>query len=178
MENLDEILGTNIRIMAQTITEVCLRSTLALACPVALTRNQFSILKITACGNSLPISILAGLLDISNAAVSKNIDRLAHLGLVVRKTDPRDRRRHEIILLDPGRDIVRAYDRILEQKQTHLMEQFSPWEKAVLLGLLQRVIRFTLAEEQDTEMICLQCGGHCGDHCVVAPATGTGPRRR
>lgn len=173
MNGLEKALSENMRIMAQAITEICQRSTLEKACSIPINRNQFTILKILSNGGSFQINALARLLDISNAAVSKNIDRLTNLGLVTRRTNPNDRRRLEIILMEPGREIVAQYDRILEEKQKHLMKQFSAEEKEVLLDLLKRIIRFTLAEEQDIDMICLQCAGLCGDSCVIESREGT-----
>ena len=167
MDNLDRELGENLRIMAQAMTEICQRATLEKACPTPLTRNQFTILKILSNGTSIQIGTLARYLDISNPAVSKNIDRLAQLGLVARRPDPSDRRRLEIILLSPGMAIVTEYERILGEKQTHLMENFRQDEKVVLLDLVKRVTRWTIAEEQDIEAICLQCGGNCGTSCVI-----------
>ena len=111
-------------------------------------------------------------MDISSAAVSKNIDRLEHLGLVARHAKPEDRRSLEILLLENGLAILQEFDRILGEKQKHLMDQFSRREKEDLLDLVKRVIIFTLAEEQDTEVICLQCGGNCGDTCVIESCKG------
>ena len=172
VENLDRELGENLRIMAQAMTEICQRSTLELACPTPLTRNQFTILKILSNGKSIQIGTLARLLDISNPAVSKNIDRLTKLGLVARRPDLKDRRRLEIILLTPGMAIVSEYERIMEIKHRHLMEHFEPQEKEILLDLVKRVTRFTIAEEQDIESICLQCGGNCGESCVIESRKG------
>lgn len=173
MDNLDRELGENLRIMAQAMTEICQRSTLEMASPTRLTRNQFTILKILSNGSSIQIGTMARLLDISNPAVSKNIDRLANMGLVARRPNPDDRRRLEIILLSPGMAIVTEYERILGLKQKHLMEHFQLEEKVVLLDLVKRVTRYTLAEEQDIEAICLQCGGNCGEDCVIENRKGT-----
>jgi DNA-binding MarR family transcriptional regulator len=172
MDYLDKAVSENIRIMAQAITEICQRSTLEKASPLPVNRNQFTILKILSNGGSFQISALARLLDISSAAVSKNIDRLSKLGMVSRRTNQKDRRRLEIILLEPGKNIVDQYDLILNEKQKHLMDQFSHEEKEVLLDMLKRVIKFTLAEEQDIDMICLQCAGLCGDSCVIESREG------
>ena len=173
MEKLDKTLGENIRIMAMVIADICHRSTLNMACPINLTRNQFTLLKILATDGIFQISDLARLLDISNAATSKNIDRLEQLGLAARQAKPEDRRSFEIILLDDGREIVKEYERIIDFKHQHVIDQFTPDEKVKLLDMIQRIIRYTLAEEQDTEVICLQCGGHCGDECVVQFSKGT-----
>jgi len=172
MENIDSILGENLRIMAQAMTEICQRSTLDKASGHPLTRNQFKILKILSNGGIFQISFLAKLLDISNPAISKNIDRLAKLGLVARRHNSQDRRRLEILLLPPGMEVVTNYERILEGKQTHLLEHFTAQEKDILLDMVKRLIRYTLAEEQDIEAICLQCGGNCGEHCVIETRRG------
>ena len=172
MGNLDQTLSENIRIMAMVIADICHRSTLQMASPVNLTRNQFTILKVLSTEGDFQISDLARLLDISNAAISKNIYRLAQLGLVARQAKPEDRRSLDIILLEEGMKILREFDRILGEKQEHLMDQFSIQEKENLLDLVKRVITFTLAEEQDTELICLQCGGNCGDTCVIDSCKG------
>lgn len=167
MDNIDSILGENLRIMAQAMTDICQRSTLEKASSHHMTRNQFTILKILSNGGIFQISYLAKILDISNPAVSKNIDRLAKLGLVARRPSTQDRRRLEILLLPSGLEIVTNYERILLGKQRHLMAQFTPAEKRTLLDMVKRVTRFTIAEEQDIEAICLQCGGHCGESCVI-----------
>ena len=172
MAKLDRELSENIRIMAMVVGDICHRSTLQKASPINLTRNQYTILKILSTEGDFQISDLAKLLDISNAAISKNIDRLEQLGLVARQTKPDDRRSLELILLDKGLGILNEFDRILGEKQKHLMEQFSLQEKENLLDMVKRVIIFTLAGEQNTEVICLQCGGNCGDSCVIESCKG------
>jgi hypothetical protein len=37
---------------------------------------------------------------------------------------------------------------------------------------VHKVIHFTIAEEQDTDLICLQCGGQCGESCVIESSNG------
>lgn len=172
MNRLDISLSENIRIMALVVTEICQRSTLEMATDSNLTSNQFTILRALSSDQDFQITDLARLLDISNAAVSKNIDRLEQLNLVARRIIPEDRRSLELVLLEDGRKVLDRFDGILTKKQKHLMEQFSPEEKEILIGLLRRVITFTLSEEQNTELICLQCGGNCGDNCVVETTLG------
>jgi len=172
MTSLDRELGQNIKIMAQVIGDICHRSTLVSATPINLTSNQFTILQVLSTGGDFQISDLARLLDISNAAISKNIDRLELLKLVARQTKPGDRRSLDIILLDGGIEILRNYDQIHATKQELLLEQFSDPEKRALLDLVKKVVIYTLAGEQDTELLCLQCGGSCGDNCVIESCKG------
>ena len=172
MNRLDISLSENIRIMALVVTEIYLRSTLKMATGSQLTTNQFTILRALSSGQNFQLTGLARLLDISNAAVSKNIDRLEHLELVARRAHPGDRRSLELVLLEDGRNVLDRFDGILTEKQKHLVEHFSDQEKELLIDMLRRIITSTLSEEQNTELICLQCGGNCGDNCVVETTAG------
>ena len=172
VSDIDGLLRENIRIMAQVITEVCQRSTRKQVCPVPLSRNQYYILKILATSGEFLISDLARILDISPAAVSKNIDRMEQLKLVQRRNLPEDRRSLEVCLLPDGQAIVSEFDRVTYEKQIPLMAQFSNDEKVVLLDLLQRIVKYTVDVDHNTELICLQCGGACGDKCVVEGGLG------
>lgn len=173
MEHLDRALSENLRILAQVLHEICQRNSRQEACPVPMSRNQLYILRMLASAGELPIGEIARTLDISNAAASKNIDRLQEGGFVERRSHPQDRRSHDVLLLEAGRKVAAAYDLILDKKQRALMANFTVEEKAVLLDLVRRIIRCTLADERNTDRICRQCGGRCGDDCVVGNARGS-----
>lgn len=170
--DIDSILRENIRIMAQVITEVCQRNTRKQVCPAPLSRNQYYILNILATSGEFLISDLARILDISPAAISKNVDRMEQMELVQRRARPGDRRALEVVLLPAGRSIVEEFDRVTADKQVALMAQFTPDEKIVLLDMLKRIVRFTVDPRLKTELICLQCGGACGPECVVEGGLG------
>jgi DNA-binding MarR family transcriptional regulator len=172
MSGIDSILRENIRIMAQVITEVCQRDTRKRVCPSPLSRNQYYILNILATSGEFLISDLARILDISPAAVSKNIDRMEQLNLVQRRARPGDRRSLEVFLLPEGQAIVDEFDRVTEEKQQPMMDQFTSEEKTMLLDLLQRIVKYTVDLDHKTELICLQCGGACGPTCVVEGGEG------
>ena len=172
MSDIDRILRENIRITAQVITEVCQRNTRKHVCDPPLSRNQYYLLNILATSGHFLISDLARILDIIPAAASKNIDRLEQMKLVERRAMPEDRRSMEVCLLPTGRAIVEEFDRITAEKQVPLMAQFTHEEKEVLLDLLKRIVKYTVNENQNTELICLQCGGACGDTCAVDDGTG------
>ena len=38
--------------------------------------------------------------------------------------------------------------------------------------ICQHLVRFTLSDEQDVDAICYQCGGRCGDHCILEDRAG------
>jgi len=173
MTLLDNIVGQNLRILSQVMCEICQRSTLDEASEGELSRNQFTILKIISSQGELPLREIARILGISNAAASKNIERLVSLEMVQRKSDPDDRRRVALALRPGGHQIIQQHDEISGRKLSKLMDHFSVKEKMTLLDYLKRIIRFTIADEQDIDMVCFQCNGECGDECVVSELEGT-----
>ncbi|HOX27010.1 MAG TPA: MarR family transcriptional regulator [Candidatus Krumholzibacteria bacterium] len=176
MARLDRHVSQNIGILAQVVADICQRSTLDEACGGTLSRNQFTILRILTARREVTIGRIARILGVSNAAASKNVDRLVRLGFVDRLATPGDRRRFAIALLPAGRAIVAGYDRIMAEKQSRLLENFTIEEKETLLDLLRRVIQHTLADDQDVDLVCFQCAGECGDECVLSRRLGAGAR--
>lgn len=173
MSTLDQQVGAQITILAQVIADVCQQHTLDEASDGEISRNQFRILKIANNGNDLPASEIARIIQISTAAASKNIDRLVALGLITREPVPADRRRHRLTLTDAGHGLLQRYDDISATKLHSMLSNFTDDEKTALTGLLQRVLRFTLADERDAELVCLQCGGTCGEECVLKDCSGS-----
>lgn len=172
MSKINEILQENIRITAQVITEICQRNTRKQVSDFPLTRNQCYILKILHTSGEFLISELAQILEISPAAASKIIDRLEQMELVVRQPHEGDRRSFEVKLLDRGHQLVEEIKQVTTRKLKPLMSQFSKEEKVQLLDYLQRIVKYTLADESNSDLICLQCGGNCGTSCVVETGKG------
>ena len=176
MSEIDRVLSENIRIMSQVITELCQRATRKQVCEYPLSRNQYYILRILKTSGAHLISDFARILDISPAAASKNIDRLVTIGFVNRRTRPEDRRGQEVHLLPAGRHIVEEFDRITAEKQADLMAELTEPEKLQLLDLMQRVVKHTMRYGHDMDLICLQCGGQCGEECIVKGTSGSCPQ--
>jgi DNA-binding MarR family transcriptional regulator len=172
MNELDQIVGQNLRILSQVLCEICQRSTLREASEDTISRNQFTVLKILDTTGSLPFGEFARILGISSAAVSKIIDRLEQLDLVERQAFPGDRRSQTAVLLPAAHQVLARHEEIASKKQEKLMDHFSDPEKEHLLDYMRRIIKYTIAEEQDTDMVCFQCGGKCGDECVINECEG------
>jgi DNA-binding MarR family transcriptional regulator len=109
----------------------------------------------------------ARILNISNAAVSKIVHRLVELDMVRRDTHPNDRRRVALVIRPAGVDLLQRYEQIAGEKIERILATFSIAEKEQLLAYMQRLVQNTLAHEQDIDAICFQCGGGCGETCVV-----------
>lgn len=171
--SVDGVIGENLRILAQVTGDICQRSSLDEATGGTLTANQFAILRILDKRAQLTASEFARLLRISNAAVSKNLDRLVQLDLVARASRPGDRRSANLVLQPAAVEMLHRYDAIVERKLAGMLDAFADEEKPRLLDFIQRLIRHTLADEQDVDLICYQCGGRCGDACVIEHCQGT-----
>lgn len=171
--NIDQILGENLRILTQAMADICQRSTLDEASGGQLTTKQFAILRILARREHLTASEFARIMGISPAAVTKNIDRLAALGLISRSENPQDRRSTVLTLEAPGQEMLDRHDEISGHKIASILIDFSPTEKTQLLDFIQRIVQHTLSDEQDADIICYQCGGRCGHDCVVEQRKGT-----
>jgi len=172
MEAVDRTLGQNLQILAQVVCDVCQQNTLDDACREPLSRNQLCILRILAAAGSFPVNGISQAVGISNAAASKNVDRLERLGFVRRWTRQDDRRCHEVEVLPAGRAVVQIYQRISAEKQAEMFRAFSPAEKHALLGFLKRLLSASLAEERNTEIVCLQCDGTRQDVCFLREIQG------
>jgi DNA-binding MarR family transcriptional regulator len=173
MNQIDRQVGQNISILAHIVADVCEGHTLADASEGLLSGNQFKILKILAHQSDFAVSEIARLLQVSSAAASKNIERLVKLGLVSRQPLADDRRRLHLTLMPNAVALLARYDQISADKLSRLLSNFEPGEKETLRDLLRRVIQFTLADERDAELVCLQCAGNCGTECVIKTSQGS-----
>lgn len=172
MSGTNRVIGENLRILTQAMRDICQRSTLLEASNGLLSENQFTILSILHKKTDLKAQEFARILNISGAAISKNIDRLEALDMVARETVPDDRRTLSLKILPAGLALLKRHDDIFSRKIDKLLADFDASQKSQLLDYLQRLIRTTLSQEQDVDLICYQCGGHCGDVCVIETRVG------
>ncbi|MEV6329527.1 MarR family transcriptional regulator [Streptomyces sp. NPDC051909] len=68
------------------------------------------------------------------------INELEQRGQVARTPDPDDRRRNVVTLTPPGRKHLERLDKVLAEAQDELMAPLSVAERALLVGLLERVL--------------------------------------
>jgi len=136
--------------------------------PIPINKTQFSILKILKISGPYLVSEIANILQISRAAASKNVDKLVHYRLVKRKIIAQDRRTTQVLLLKPGEQIVDEYDRLREMKQNAALARFSENEQKQLADLLGKYVRECLQQEEDIDLICLQCNGSIRDKCELS----------
>ncbi|MEU8618045.1 MarR family transcriptional regulator [Streptomyces sp. NPDC048623] len=68
------------------------------------------------------------------------INELEQRGHVARTPDPEDRRRNVVTLTPQGRTHLKRLDAVLAEAQEELMAPLSVAERALLVGLLERVL--------------------------------------
>lgn len=178
MEQLDQSLANAIRVLAQTVQEICLRRNMAEACPTHLTRNQFLILNLLRAERRFAVGEIARILQVTPPAICRAVDKLEELDMVRRHVRPSDRRTHDVLLRPGGWEILDRFIDISEQRQTRTLERFDHDEKKQLLTLLRRFIHTVLEEETDTESLCLLCIDRDGRNCALPERNRRCLRRR
>ena len=172
--NLSELL----RISSFIVTEICEHQFLEEASTIPLSKNQYYILKMLANSTVFNLSDLADILSVSNAAIGKNIDKLVHHKLVIRRFAKADRRSARVSIATKGKDIIEKYHELKISKQAEIFRQYTKKDKEKFAEYLKSFISNTLHEDMDTDILCLQCTGFCGDDCVVEEKKGTCIRKQ
>jgi len=173
MRDQNTAVAENIRILSQVVLEICLKDTLQQSTNLNLTHNQFYLLKILSNRDKLGVSEIANVLGISNAAASKNIESMQKEGLVTRSVGKKDRRQQFVSIANNGQNIITKFNSISSNKQNAVLSKFSENEKEQFLGYLGKFIQGLLSDQQNTDLICMQCDGNCGDDCVISACSGT-----
>lgn len=167
MDRNDRSTANAVRVLAQTVQEICLPRLIDEACDHHLSRNQFMALNLPSKRDGFSVGEIARILSITPPAATKIVDRLEQLDLAERRSRPGDRRVADIALRDEGRALLKRFGKSLEARQSRVLAHFTTEEKTRLCELLRKYVRVTLAEETDTEVLCLQCFNRVGEDCVL-----------
>jgi DNA-binding MarR family transcriptional regulator len=153
------------RILTQMFCDVIEHNYLLENSPVQMTKTQFAVLKILRLSGPFLVSEIATILQISRAAASKNVDKLVHDKLVSRKIIEEDRRTTQVSLLPAGEKIVDEFEALRESKQNAALAGFTQSEQIQLSELLGRYVRRCLQQENEIDLLCLQCNGSIREEC-------------
>ncbi len=136
VERFDEALQT----VARSITQVRLHERLLRLAGVRLDRAGAALLfKLSSQGNSLRVTDLAEMLGVDAPTVTRKVQQLERDGMVVRQTDPEDRRASRIRLTPAGR---RTIERVRRARRVWLEQLLQGWgddDLSTLADLLGRV---------------------------------------
>ncbi len=104
----------------------------------ALTFRQFRLLTRISQGLTT-ITQLGRIATISLPAISESVEGLVRKGLVVRTTDPDDRRAVNLALTDEGEEALRTGEELLADAAAQLLEEISPSGRERLTVDLERI---------------------------------------
>ncbi len=132
-----------------------------------LTLPQVKILTLVSQAGTQTVGDVAALLNISDAAASKSVDRLVQRKLVKRTERPADRRAIELALTAEGQRVLASYDSARESLLTEVFGSFSTSELRDAAALLDRVTTSLVTSSPNPEAVCLQCGVHSRRQCLL-----------
>ncbi len=135
--------------VARSIMQVRLHERLLRSAGVRLDRAGATLLhKLSQGGASLRVTDLAELLGVDAPTVTRKVQQLERDGMVVRQTDPDDRRATRIGLTPAGR---RTLDRMLRARRAWLDQLLEGWDDDDLSTLVTLLGRFAHDLERDLE---------------------------
>ncbi|MET9349396.1 MarR family winged helix-turn-helix transcriptional regulator [Streptomyces termitum] len=106
-----------------------------------LERHEFDTLhRLAGHGGAAAPSVLAAELGLPPVSVTARLDALEERGLLARLPSTADPRRLDAVLTDTGRATWRGTMEVLTREEERLLGVLTPAERAVLDGLLRRVL--------------------------------------
>lgn len=131
-----------------------------------MTATQYHALRYIRLHDSPIAGELAEALQISNAAVTKLIDRLEKKGLVVRGSDPADRRAMRLQLSAKGRKIMTQLSETEQGYFGKIIARMDPGEIEALKCGMGGFLKAALVTREQIDRICLRCGCEHIDDCL------------
>lgn len=105
-----------------------------------LTPVQYAALTTIAARPGLDQATLAGLIAYDRTTITGVVDRLAQKGLVVRRSNSRDRRVRELVTTEDGRRILDGIEPAVQAAQRSMLRGLNPDEGDLLIRLLQKAV--------------------------------------
>ncbi|MGH9080920.1 MAG: MarR family winged helix-turn-helix transcriptional regulator [Acidimicrobiales bacterium] len=135
--------------VARSITQVRLHERLLRSAGVRLDRSGAALLhKLSTGGDSLRVTDLAELLGVDAPTVTRKVQQLEREQMVVRQTDPDDRRSARIRLTPAGR---RTLERVRRARRVWIEQLLEGWDDDDLSALAALLGRFAGDLERDLE---------------------------
>jgi DNA-binding MarR family transcriptional regulator len=136
--------------VARVMNQIRVHAKLRAEAGVDIDRAGAAVLyKLLAEGESLRLCDLAERLGIDSPAVTRKVQQLEHLGLVVRSPDPEDGRASRLLLTREGR---RSIERLLGARRVWLEELLSEWPTADRKEFARLLQLFATTIEEDVEL--------------------------
>jgi len=167
---INDFLGS-VRILSSTIDE-WMEEELKEVTKERVTPSQLRVLKLVARTNARRIGDVADFLPVSNAAASKAVDRLVRRGLVRRTEAAADRRAVELSLTPEGRALLAQYEVATNQVLKDVFGSLPSEQLQSTAEFLDQLSTRMVKEGRTREGICLRCGIHFRDRCLLRQSVG------
>ena len=167
---INDFLGS-VRILSTTIDE-WMEEELLEATNNRVTPSQLRVLKLVARTNARRIGDVADFLAVSNAAASKAVDRLVRRGLVLRAESAADRRAVELSLTQEGRMLLAQYEAVTNRVLREVFGSLPQDQLEQTAEFLDQLSTRMVREGRTREGICLRCGIHFRDRCLLRETVG------
>src|SRR5580698_9822190 len=136
--------------VARVMNQVRVHAKLRAQAGVDIDRAGAAVLyKLRVEGESLRLCDLAERLGIDSPAVTRKVQQLEHLGLVVRSSDPSDGRASRLLLTDEGRSSI---ERLLDARRAWLEGLLSDWPAPDRREFARLLQLFAATIEDDVEV--------------------------
>jgi len=167
---INDFMGS-VRILATTIDE-WMEEELKETTKSRVTSSQLRVLKLVARTNARRIGDVADFLAVSNAAASKAVDRLVRRGLLRRNESPSDRRAVELSLTPEGRTVLAQYEAATNQVLKEVFGSLPTDQLQATADFLDQLSTRMVRDGHTREGICLRCGIHFRDRCLLRQSVG------
>jgi DNA-binding MarR family transcriptional regulator len=126
--------------ISDRVNRLDLDARLLAASGVRLDRALFPLLSRVALNPDFNVAELANLVGRDHSTVSRQIVKLEQLGLLARRSDPKDQRSRQLALTAAGEDMLQ---RVAAARRRMMEEHFADWDKSdrdQLIDLMGRML--------------------------------------
>jgi DNA-binding MarR family transcriptional regulator len=162
-------------IFSSVVREILETRLLEEASPLPLTISQFHILKLMTVTGRHQIGEISTFLGVSAPAITKNVDKLERLGLVVRLPSEDDRRATWLAPSLKGKRLVEKYEELKAKRLHPVLDAFPAEDLDRFSEMLERVSVALLRQEETPRGFCLRCAAYIETGCPVGHVRGGCP---
>jgi DNA-binding MarR family transcriptional regulator len=168
---LRDFLGSA-HVFASALSNVLERKLVGQASEGQLTPAQMKVLQLVVRTETHSVGDVAVFLDVSSAAASKTVDKLVRGGWLRRIEAKPDRRATRLFLTASGKKLLRSYETARLRSMSAICRQMRIPEVLDLAKRLDVLSARIVKHVVRSEDICLQCGIHLRERCVIREESG------
>ncbi len=154
------------------LTDVMERKLVEEVSDKALTFEQIKVLQLLSRADSHNVGDVAAFMRVSNAAASKTVDKLVRMRLIHRDEGKIDRRATHLHLTSRGSRILGVYRARRLKAISQVTEGITDADIRSLSRTLDHLSARIVSQCLGVNNICLQCGIHLRERCVLNEESG------